>query len=56
MPYVTDGNCSLPNSVHPDEQNIRKQWPQQEEEVREVMGLFVGMGAYGELLMVEVSG
>lgn len=33
MPYVTDGNCSLSNRVHPDEQTFSKQRAQQAEEV-----------------------
>lgn len=55
MPYVTHGNCSLSNSVHTDQQNFGKQRTQQAEEVREVMGLFVGIRAYDGLLMGELT-
>lgn len=55
MPYVTHGNCSLSNSVHTDQQNFGKQRTQQAEEVREVMGLFVGIRAYDGLLMGEFN-
>lgn len=50
MPYVADGNCSLSNSVYPDQQTFRKQWAQQAEEVSGVTG------SSGGLLRVEVNG
>ena len=56
MPYVTDGNCSLSNSVHPDQQTVGKQRARQAEEVSGVMGSFVGIKACDGLLMVEVNG
>lgn len=56
MPYVADGNCSLSNSVHPDQQTFRKQWTQQAEEVSRVTGSFLVIKACDGLLMVEVNG
>lgn len=56
MPYVTDGNRSLSNSVHPDQQTLRKQRTQQAEEVSGVTGSCVGIKAYDGLLVVEVNG
>ena len=56
MPYVADGNRSLSDSVHPDQQTFGKQRTQQAEEVSRVAGSCVGIKARDGLLMVEVNG